>query len=155
MRRIVFYAVSLAVIAVLTWLAVPNFVGAGGPCSGAFAWAVRRNMSDLQTLLETYALDWQGYYPHSLEALMAEAQSGHYARDLQHPSDVSCRPLPNGEAKRSWQLHRGMPLSQSQRHHRGTVYVELVSPTRYYLYGTDYDGNLLSQEGKTLVLTND
>lgn len=146
MRRFVFYGASLIIIGVLVLLALPNFQGAGGPCSTAFQWHVRHGMSLCQAMLETYAVDWNGRYPMSLDNLIAEAKRGGYFKLHDVPKE-SCRPLPEGETYQALLAHSPHPS------HRGAVYVDLVDETRYYLYGTDYEGRFILRDGRPFVMT--
>lgn len=49
--------------------------------------SVKANMHTLQTMIETYAVDWGGCYPDNLEAMREEAirQDRQYWRDLKNP----------------------------------------------------------------------
>lgn len=46
---------------------------------------VKTNMHILQSMVETYAVDWNGYYPGSVEVLKQDAQQKNYWKELTNP----------------------------------------------------------------------
>lgn len=72
-KRLLFYAISAVIIGFLILLALPNYLGAGGDCRPPSS-SVKANMHTVQTMVETYAVDWGGIYPATLKALEIEAK---------------------------------------------------------------------------------
>jgi len=68
------------------WLVLPTNLAA---THVSHDWAVKRQMHELQTLLETYAVDASGLYPQNREQLKQQALKGQYWKELDLPS---CQP---------------------------------------------------------------
>jgi hypothetical protein len=72
----------LSVFGVLVAIALPNpHSGGDRPKSSS----VKANMHTIQTTAETYAVDFGGVYPDSMEALAKEAVKRSYWKDFKNP----------------------------------------------------------------------
>ncbi|HEY9844008.1 MAG TPA: hypothetical protein V6D23_26290, partial [Candidatus Obscuribacterales bacterium] len=114
--------------------------------------SVKANMHTLQTLVETYAVDWGGVYPPDLDALYAEAS---------RPGAEYWRNVTNPYTERSGIGHRGSLLDFSQfladPDFQGLALYQPVpgSPiVKYYIYGSDAKGKLVQDKGQDFVLSN-
>ena len=63
----------LGVGIILTLMAMPNFTSDGDGYHNCKICSVKANMHTLQTIVDTYAVDWGGVYPQDVTSLKAEA----------------------------------------------------------------------------------
>ncbi|MGV3526373.1 MAG: DUF3352 domain-containing protein [Candidatus Sericytochromatia bacterium] len=104
---------------------------------------VKANMHTLQTIVETYGVDWGGAYPESLAALEKEARmcGREYWKSLSNPVNPA-------EGALTEDLQNAKPGQ--------VVYVPERGPhiTRYWIYGVDKQGRRLNDRGAEFTLTN-
>lgn len=112
--------------------------------------SVKANMHTLQTLVETYAMDWKGEYPRNTLAVNQDAVQGKYWKDFVNPF-----------TSRSGRYYSfadiGAFSSLSQDHAGLVLYDPIVSQgkvSHYYLYGLDQEGRRIRDKGQDFVLTN-
>jgi hypothetical protein len=106
--------------------------------------SIKSKMHSLQTLVETYGVDWGGEYPADLKALEAEAKTAKnpYWQEILDPDNKSALLLP-GEPLRPFGLEY-QPIFQAKT---GKV-------LSYWIYGYDKTGKRLMQNGQFFALTN-
>ena len=76
----------LSLFLLLIDLFIPNF------SSGTYNVEIsttKMNMHTLQTMLETYAVDWGGIYPENVNALKSEAVAERYWQNVENPYPVT------------------------------------------------------------------
>lgn len=103
--------------------------------------SVKANMHTLQTMVETYAVDWGGEYPATLQQLHQEALKHDYWKDFTNPF--------NSEEG----IDKSMGASANYKPgtgQAGLVFYEPVKEkdqpiTTYRIYGTDGQGELILQ----------
>ncbi|MGV3525054.1 MAG: hypothetical protein ACO1RX_12560 [Candidatus Sericytochromatia bacterium] len=139
----------------LLGLALPN---SGGPCSRCKNSTVIANMHSLQTMVETYALDWDGQYPASLAALATDARQdlNAYWVEIHNPFPLRQRLGPwefnLGDGGRERALTEGRPQAGAVDYYplpdaQGRI-------TAYRIYGYDRTGKWLQDGEQVLVLSN-
>lgn len=77
--------VVIVIIGILVAIALPNFIGAQDRAKLA---SVKGNMHVMQTMLETYAVDWGGVYPSKVNNAFKKAASTGgmpYWKEFQNP----------------------------------------------------------------------
>ena len=76
--------VVIVIIGILVAIALPNFISAQDRAKLA---SVKSNMHTFQTILETYSVDSNGYYPKNVEDLIKTATKGNntYWKDFKNP----------------------------------------------------------------------
>lgn len=146
-------ALSLASLMIMLPKLMPA-CGCGGP-------SVKANMHTLQTMVETYAVDWGGLYPDNLETLQREAQNTDtaYWKDLINPI-----PQQTKEKLLFWEHEvtkadlRGLGYSiinEGQPVRPGSVsYLPEANQTRYWIYGYNKDGQRIQNQGHDFALSN-
>lgn len=115
------------------------------------AYSVKANMHTLQTMLETYAVDWGGLYPDSLAQLKHEATNSSYAywKELTNPY-TSETGLYN--AILDYQAYRPLPQFKGM-----ALYEPLPENGRvstYRIWGTDEKAQILQDKNKDFILSN-
>ena len=118
--------------------------------------AVKANMHTLQTTAETYAVDWAGKYPPDLKTLQAEASRPGlaYWHDVTNPFTQQAG---LGAAVADYQRY------QSATEHRIFAGMVLYQPIKapdgsfssYKIYGCDDKGELVMQQDRVFVLSNE
>lgn len=122
--------------------------------------SVKANMHTLQSIVETYAVDWGGVYPRDIEALKLEAtQAGRdYWKDFTNPyTGKSGEGLSYGDASHVWLQKQGGIL----RPHADEAGLVLYAPVKdcrgivkYFVYGLDKEGQTVKDKGRDFVLSN-
>jgi type II secretion system protein G len=77
--------VVIVIIGILVAIALPNFISAQDRAKLS---SVKANAHTMQTMLETYAVDWQSVYPNGTTSLKTEASSAatnKYWKELKNP----------------------------------------------------------------------
>lgn len=122
--------------------ALPNF---SGSCSRSPISSVKANMHTLQTIAETYAVDWGGQYAPTVQVLKQEAEKGKnaYWKDFTNP----------------FSGYSGLEKSyanESDAKSEGFVTYEPIAPhfTHYFIYGYDKKGQRVQDKGQDFFLTN-
>lgn len=126
---------------------LPNFIGTGGRCCKVSS--VKANMHTMQTMVETYAVDWRGIYPPNVKALYKEAnlkkgKYGPYWKDFSSPYTGYSGP---GQSY----------ANEGVKTLPGMVTYEAVGTPHhiiYYIYGHNKNGDRIKQKGKDFYLTN-
>lgn len=128
-------------------IALPGFMGAK---TRALESSTKANMHTLQTIVETYGVDFGGSYPADLDTLFQEAEDGDYGFPLKNHIDPS---LPAALSLKDYLSRDDFPA--------GVVIYDPVetepeeSIVRYRIYGTDQQGRLLTyRDGQAFILTN-
>jgi len=110
--------------------------------------SVKANMYTMQTMVETYAVDWEGLYPTSISILRQEAQNSkkQYWKEMTNPymasHQVKTANLDMG--------HKPLP---------GVVVYSAIPDTRtgkitaYRIYGYDEKAKAIEVKGKVLTLS--
>lgn len=126
--------VVIVIIGILVAIALPNFIGAQDRAKVS---SVKANMHTVQTMLETYAVDWGGTYAADAAALVAEAESKAYNKEFKNPFDPSAAAFEDVAGGTA-----------------GAVEYEFANTTTYYLYGNDKTGAYIQDKGVNFFLTN-
>ena len=118
--------------------------------------SVKANMHTLQTMVETYAVDFGGKYPRNITELKNEAQKLSYWKDLANPFTKN-----TGIGKDGSLLDYG--VYQSYKPHpefKGLVIYQPIwkgkegGYVNYKIYGCSADGTLIQDKGTVFLLTN-
>lgn len=120
--------------------------------------SVKANMHTIQTMVETYAVDWGGTYAPNMAALQKEAkkQGMSYWKDFTNPFTGKTGVAQNGSVI-DYSLYKN---AKSPKDFAGLVlYEPLMEPKQkqivgYKIYGCDQDGKLIMTQGQTFYLTN-
>jgi type II secretion system protein G len=154
--------VVIVIIGILVAIALPNFIGAQDRAKIS---SVKANMHTVQTMLETYGVDWGGTYPTTVgttttgmigESLTA---SNPYYKDFANPftstSMGSNTTVANGTIGNSVIDQNTAALIATAIGNAGKVgYDASGGNTKYYIYGNDKVGAILKDKGKNFVLSN-
>lgn len=142
--------VVIVIIGILVAIALPNFIGAQDRAKIS---SVKANMHTVQTMLETYAVDWGGTYPSTVASLVSEAQnsSNPYYKDFTNPF--------TGKSMGSNGANVGNGMydlvnTTTAAANAGLVGYEDSGTTKYYLYGNDKVGAIIKDKGSFFVLSN-
>lgn len=102
------------------------------------------NMLSFQVALQTYAIDWGGIYPNTVEQLIKEAKLSDYYIEFENPSTGEKgweRAAKNGSAKENCE--------------HGMVYYHFINAQTYDVTGCTIAGKpALNEEGQQLILSN-
>ncbi len=115
--------------------------------------SVKANMHTLQTVVETYAVDWGGVYAPNLTALKYEGTrpGREYWKEFTNPFTAK------SGAHLSYSNNLP-PTDQPNPLQKGQViYVPVISDgpiIRYYIYGLDKNGGRIQDKGGDLTLSN-
>ena len=106
--------------------------------------SIKSNMHTLQTLLETYAVDWGGEFPVDLKALETEAKMAKnpYWKEISDPNGKSPLLLP------------GEPVRPFGLEYQPIIQAKTKQIMGYWIYGYDKTGKRLKQNGMFFALTN-
>ena len=116
--------------------------------------SVKANMHTIQTIVETYGVDWGGYYAPNMAALHLDAttsKAGKYWKNQNNPySGKSTKPsdwvIDYSEYKKE-KSQAGMVLYAPKVPSKGRV-------ASYWIYGVDHNGELIKDKGQVLTLSN-
>lgn len=114
--------------------------------------SVKANMHTLQTIVETYAVDYGGVYPSNLSALRYEAKrpGREYWKEFTNPL--------TGKSGAHLSYDDLPALSKADKALAGQVIYAPVPScgpiTRYYIYGLDREGERIQDKGQALTLSN-
>lgn len=127
--------------------------------------SVKANMHTTQTMVETYAVDWKGFYPDNIESLNKEAinnKTGIYWKDLINPMTKKTGLGKNGSLI-NYSTYNSMK-SNSLSLKGSVVYQPLdckIDKTAkrnlcksYKIYGLDNKGKTIKDKGSDFYLTN-
>jgi prepilin-type N-terminal cleavage/methylation domain-containing protein len=132
--------VVIVIIGILVAIALPNFIGATDRAKVA---NVKSNAHTLQTMLESYGVDFGGKYPDNVANLQQEAQTGAYWKALSNPFDATRAALEN---------HNGATFTAG-----GAVGYNMTAAsdkTKYFIYGSDKNKVRIKDKGADFVLSN-
>ncbi|MEZ0375069.1 MAG: type II secretion system protein [Candidatus Sericytochromatia bacterium] len=148
--------VVIVIIGILVAIALPNFIGAQDRAKLS---SVKANMHTLQTIVETYAVDWGGVYAANVAGLKTEATvvGREYWKDFSNPftgtsglgasyNDDSIATITAAGATGLTSTSAGLTLY-------GPV-VTGTSVTKYYVYGLDKAGLAIRDKGANFTLSN-
>lgn len=110
--------------------------------------SVKANMHTLQTMVETYAVDWEGVYAPDLATLKKEAliEGRAYWKDFTNPY------APDSVSVQDFKNYKPGPEFAGQVFYEPIVVDGAI--TTYNIYGADQDGQLILYKDQTFVLTN-
>jgi len=113
--------------------------------------ATKGNMHTVETMLETYATDWNGVYPESLKTLEQEAKQNKnpYWKDMVNPW--------TGKSGSQNTLANHKDLLQAGIEQQGYVSFDVPAASkyrRYFIYGYDKYGKKIKDKGQVFVLSN-
>ncbi len=132
--------VVILIIGILVAIALPNFIGATDRAKIA---NVKSNGHVFQTMLESYAVDYNGFVPSTVALLQQEAQTGAYWKQLINPFD--------GLTTTALVDFNAAPFTVG-----GAVGYNQPDPTKnkYYIYGSDKNKINIKDKGSDFVLSN-
>lgn len=131
--------VVIVIIGILVAIALPNFIGATDRAKIA---NVKSNAHTLQTMLESYGVDWGGKYPDFVADLETEAKTGAYWKELKNPFDLGSG-LINYVVEGAGATGGAVGYDQSS-----------ADDTKYFIYGYDKNKNFIKDKGQPFTLTN-
>ena len=133
--------VVIVIIGILVAIALPNFIGATDRAKIA---NVKSNAHTFQTILESYAVDFNGFVPSTVAGLQQEAQTGAYWKQLVNPFD--------GLTTTSTETFN----AAGNLVNGGAVGYNQPDPTKnkYYIYGSDKNKIRIKDKGADFVLSN-
>ncbi|MFN4150067.1 MAG: type II secretion system protein [Candidatus Sericytochromatia bacterium] len=145
--------VVIVIIGILVAIALPNFIAAQDRAKIS---SVKANMHTLQTVLETYAVDWGGTYATNTVNLKTEANGTGktYWKEFKNPFSNAAGP---SVSYVTWTTAINATTGVSTGLVPGIVaYDPSGSPiTKYYLYGGSKDSaTAIVDKGATFYLTN-
>lgn len=158
--------VVIVIIGILVAIALPNFISAQDRAKVA---SVKSNMHTIQTMIETYAVDWGGNYADKLGpdgtagTLMTEAKTKSYHKDFKNPFTAASgddKGYMSAVTAGTVVLSGTTAGTGSTNINPGAVsYNPLVianTPiTKYFLYGGDKKANqAILDKGQAFFLTN-
>jgi hypothetical protein len=127
-------------------------------------------MHTVQTMLETYGVDWGGSYPATFKQLEKEARraSNPYWKEFRQPFyDFASQPaqtdfnpkvgIPRRPKPIVWAgIYFGSApdLPPDRRYPPGQVIFEAFSETQYFIYGSDREGYIIEEKKAPYVLSN-
>jgi prepilin-type N-terminal cleavage/methylation domain-containing protein len=132
--------VVIVIIGILVAIALPNFIGATDRAKVA---NVKSNAHTIQTMLESYGVDFGGKYPDTVANLKSEAQTGAYWKSVSNPFDGSADALED---------HNGATFTKG-----GMVGYNMTAgsdKTKYFIYGSDKNKVRVKDKGQDFVLSN-
>ena len=152
--------VVIVIIGILVAIALPNFISAQDRAKLS---SVKSNAHTLQTMVETYAVDWGGVYASSLGApatagtLMKEATDKTYIKDFKNPFTAQA-----GAGLSYMSAGPGavnITTGASTSYVAGAVSYDPITTgttiTKYYIYGGEKTaGFVILDKGAPFFLTN-
>lgn len=129
----------------LIFIGLPNPIP---PYERAKISSVKANMHTLQTTLETYAVDWKGFYPDTIEQLEKEATKQKYYKNLKNPF--------TGDKGISNITFNDLNPFPDKKYPVGKIFYKAVRDKKntigYYLYGVDKNGEFILDKGDFFIL---
>lgn len=142
--------VVIVIIGILVAIALPNFIAAQDRAKLS---SVKANAHTLQTILETYAVDWGGQYGSNLANNQSEAVSKGYWKAYKNPFDQNAAANEDENAV-AINATTGVGTTLTA----GAVILNLGSTapyTKYFLYGGSKTANTaIVDKGRTFYLSN-
>ena len=151
--------VVIVIIGILVAIALPNFIGAQDRAKLS---SVKANMHTIQTMVETYAVDWGGVYDSKIATISKEASDSDknpYWKNITNPftsvaTTINNAPGGNATAPDTSVIEDGIPGGTTAEAGVVSYDVATTDLTRYFIYGGDKKGNPIQDKGKDFVLTN-
>ncbi|MEZ0371941.1 MAG: type IV pilin protein [Candidatus Sericytochromatia bacterium] len=149
--------VVIVIIGILVAIALPNFIGAQDRAKIS---SVKANMHTLQTIVETYAVDWGGVYAPSVAGLKAEATIAgrEYWKEFSNPfSGQSGSGKSYTDAPAAVDATTGTATGMASANAGLTLYNQISTGsaiTKYYVYGLDKAGISIRDKGANFTLSN-
>lgn len=142
--------VVIVIIGILVAIALPNFIGAQDRAKIS---SVKANMHTVQTMLETYGVDWGGTYPSTVSQLVTEAvgASNPYYKDFTNPFTSKSMGATGSNVGNGMYDLSSLTTNSANA---GLVGYEDSGTTKYFLYGNDKVGAIIKDKGNYFVLTN-
>ena len=141
--------VVIVIIGILVAIALPNFIAAQDRAKVS---SVKANAHTLQTVLETYAVDWGGQYGSNLLNNQSEASGKGYWKDYKNPFDQNTVANMNNPAAVTVSTGACAGLTA------GAVSLDLPTTapyTKYFLYGgSKTTGTAIVDKGQAFYLSN-
>jgi type II secretion system protein G len=150
--------VVIVIIGILVAIALPNFIGAQDRAKLS---SVKANMHTVQTMAETYAVDWGGVYAESMTILQTEATDTNknpYWKNITNPftSASTTNTTITGAIVNlgTEPPNAGGDIGLAATGGEVGYYVPATNRTAYGIYGGDKKGNAIEDKGKVFFLTN-
>ncbi|MGV3522778.1 MAG: type IV pilin protein [Candidatus Sericytochromatia bacterium] len=151
--------VVIVIIGILVAIALPNFIGAQDRAKVS---SVKANMHTLQTVVETYAVDWGGAYAPNVSGLKSEATvSGReYWKEFTNPFSARSGATNTGSYSDVGSLTINETTGDAglASDNAGLVLYDPVAAaaniTRYFIYGTGKNGAVIRDRSTNFTLTN-
>ncbi len=153
--------VVIVIIGILVAIALPNFIGAQDRAKLS---SVKANMHTIQTMVETYAVDWGGVYDADIVVIAAEASDSDknpYWKNITNPFTSAATTVANAAGGGTLDAASGLGTVIMNNIPAATTDAGVVAynsttadATRYFIYGGDKKGNPIQDKGKNFVLTN-
>ena len=146
--------VVIVIIGILVAIALPNFIGAQDRAKIS---SVKANMHTVQTMLETYGVDWGGTYPTTVgtatTGLIGESRqaSNPYYKDFVNP--FSSQGMGAAAANVGNSL-LDITATTTVAAQAGKTGFNPSGTTKYYLYGFDKVGAVVKDKGTAFTLSN-
>ena len=141
--------VVIVIIGILVAIALPNFIAAQDRAKLS---SVKANAHTLQTILETYAVDWGGQYGNNLANNQSEATAKNYWKEYKNPFNQNA--APNVHQTTAVAASTGVTTGLTA----GAVGLDLgtTAPyTKYFLYGGSKDADkAIVDKGTVFFLSN-
>ena len=150
--------VVIVIIGILVAIALPNFIAAQDRAKLS---SVKANAHTLQTILETYAVDWGGQYASNTANTTSEATAKGYWKSYKNPFDQNASA--NMDLNAGPVVLTGATAGTGGTLVAGSVGLNLVSVinggsttyTKYYLYGGSKVANTaIVDKGQAFYLSN-
>jgi len=122
--------VVIVIIGILVAIALPNFIAAQDRAKLS---SVKANMHTLQTIAETYAVDWGGVYAADLTGLKDQATSNNYWKELKNPFSAQVDPGVTLTTTKDNTAVAFVPVVKSG----GVAYMTANTNTQYAIYGAE------------------
>ncbi|MBT9546601.1 MAG: type II secretion system protein [Candidatus Sericytochromatia bacterium] len=149
--------VVIVIIGILVAIALPNFIGAQDRAKIS---SVKANMHTVQTMLETYGVDWGGTYPSTVgtgpapgSGLIGESlnASNPYYKDFVNPFSSQGMGATGSTPGNSL---IDITVTTTVAAQAGKTGFNPSGSTKYYLYGFDKVGAVVKDKGTAFTLSN-
>ena|SRR3990167_2234921 len=142
--------VVIVIIGILVAIALPNFIGAQDRAKIS---SIKANMHTVQTMLETYGVDWGGTYPTDVAQLVTESRtaSNPYYKDFVNPFTSQGMGAAGATVGNSL---IDITATTTAAGNIGRTGFEDVGTTKYFLYGFDKVGAVVKDKGTAFSLSN-
>lgn len=109
--------------------------------------SLKKNMYSFQVMLETYSVDWAGTYPSTVNNLIKEAKNRNYYKNEKNPFNSNLS---------TWINYKEYT---NKKFPQMTVIYNPIKDlskdiTKYEIFASDKNGNILKENNKIYVMTN-